>query len=64
MVLETFTTTVGGLEVRFHCKEGFVPQNEVTAVCMLDDGTWFPDPNEYECNRSEVTEPIGEQIYY
>ena len=64
MTLEVITTTVHGLEVKFHCKKGFVPRNEVTAVCLFDDRAWFPDPNEYECNRSdyEVTKPNGEKI--
>ena len=32
----------------FHCKDGFIPKDEQTAVCS-SNGTWFPDIAQYEC---------------
>ena len=38
------------LRIFFHCKDGFFPKDEQTAVCS-GNGTWFPDLTQFECHR-------------
>ena len=52
VVVESLNNTAHGLEVQFHCKEGFVPQDIVAAVCREDDGWWSLNPNEYKCGKN------------
>ena len=58
MVVKSYTNITDGQEVRFHCKEGFVPRNIVTSICEFHNGNWSPDPNEYECKSLLITEYI------
>ena len=49
VIIDSFNTTANGLEIAYHCEEGFVPKGVATSICTLEEGIWSPDPTEYEC---------------
>ena len=44
---------------QFGCKEGYSPQETMTAVCVATD-TWSPDPAQLECTAVIATTNDGD----
>ena len=48
-LLQPYTNTTEGSVVVFQCNSGFVPEEEMTAVCG-NDGQWVPYPGNVTCS--------------
>ena len=46
--IEPYQNTTEGAEITFRCNPGFVPAENMTAVCE-GNGRWNPDPAIAEC---------------
>ena len=46
--IETYQNTTEGAEIFFRCNTGFVPAENMTAVCGADQ-RWSPDPDTLVC---------------
>ena len=60
IIIDSFNTTVNGLEIAYHCKEGFAPKDVATSICTLEEGIWSPDPIEHEC----IIEQFENEIFH
>ena len=43
-----YQNTTEGAEVLFKCNQGFMPEENMTAVCAVN-GSWTPDPGSLVC---------------
>ena len=46
--IDPYQNTTEGAEIFFRCDPGFVPAENMTAVCAAD-GMWNPDPGDLLC---------------
>ena len=55
-----------GSELSLHCKEGFVPTKphlETTVLVCSSNGTWIPDPHDYDCQQNNNMTKEGTCMY-
>ena len=45
-------STVEGSIINYHCTNGFIPEDTITATCETN-GTWHPNPAFHDCVRSK-----------
>ena len=48
VIIEPYVNTTRGSLITYHCDDGLIPNNTITATCQ-NDGQWSPDPSRHVC---------------
>ena len=48
VIIDPYVNTTGGSLITYHCDDGLIPNNTITAICQ-SDGQWNPSPDRHTC---------------